>query len=94
MRTLLFGLTLSAAALAGCASSVDAPMSSTFGQAVASMDSQIIAPTRISDDPPASSGARAAAAIARYEKGEVKNPAPAATSAVAITLAPASSGGK
>jgi len=78
MRTLIL-ISACAAALGGCAQSIDAPLSSTFGQAVATMDSQII-PAPISDLPPSSSGAVAVAAIGRYEKGEVIKPESQSTS--------------
>jgi len=78
MRTLIL-ISACAAALGGCAQSIDAPLSSTFGQAVATMDSQII-PAPISDLPPSSSGAVAVAAIGRYEDGEVIKPESQSTS--------------
>jgi hypothetical protein len=78
MRNLIV-ISVCAAALCGCAQSLDAPMSPTFGRAVASMDAQII-PAPISEEQPPSSGARAAAAIGRYEKGEVYKPETQATS--------------
>jgi hypothetical protein len=59
--------------LCGCAQSVDAPLSTTFGKAVSSMDAQII-PTQVSDQPPAGSGEVAAAAVGRYQKGQVYRP--------------------
>ena len=83
MRTFIL-ISASAVALSGCAQSIDAPLSTNFGQAVATMDSQII-PAQISDQPPSSSGAVAAAAVGRYEKGEVKKPETQNTSNVAIS---------
>jgi|GEM_PF-3477741 len=92
MRTLIL-ISACAAALGGCAQSIDAPLSSTFGQAVASMDAQII-PAPISDLPPSSSGAVAAAAVGRYEKGEIYPPETQNTSNVTVTGSAPSSGGK
>lgn len=81
MRTLILA-SVCAIGLCGCAQSIDAPLSPTFGQAVASMDSQII-PAPVSDQPPPSSGARATAAVGRYEKGEVYRPETQNTSTLA-----------
>jgi len=71
--------------LGGCAQSLDkpldTPLSENFGKAVASMDAQII-PAEVSDLPPADTGARGAAAVARYEKDQVKQPVIASTSTV------------
>jgi hypothetical protein len=78
MRTLILA-SLLAAGLSGCVQSIDAPMSPTFGQAVATMDTQII-PTAVSDQPPSTSGAVAAAALGRYEKGQVYPPETQSTS--------------
>ena len=82
MRTHLL-IPVLAAALAGCTqsldASLDAPMSKNLGQAVASMDSQII-PAPVSTLAPDETGARAALAIGRYEKGEVYPPLTPATS--------------
>ncbi|MDB5466592.1 MAG: hypothetical protein JWQ46_1354 [Phenylobacterium sp.] len=64
-----------------CANSLDAPLSPTFGQAVASLQSQIV-PASVSTEPPVSSGARGAAAIQRLEKGQVMQPDYGATSAL------------
>lgn len=80
MRTFIL-ISVCAAGLCGCAQSIDAPLSTTFGQAVASMDAQII-PAPISDLPPSSSGSVAAAAVGRYEKGEVYKPQTANTSSI------------
>ncbi len=80
MRKLILA-SLCALGLAGCVGSVDAPLSPTFGKAVATMDTQII-PVRVSDQPPPSSGALAAAAIDRYEKDKVYKPETQATSAM------------
>jgi hypothetical protein len=74
MRTLIIGSVCALGlGLCGCVQSVDAPMSPTFGQAVATMDTQII-PTHVSDQPPASSGEVGAAAIGRYQKDQVYKP--------------------
>lgn len=81
MRTLIL-MSICAVALGGCVESLDAPLSPTFGKAVASMDAQII-PTPVSDQPPPSSGVVGVAAIGRYEKGQVYKPASPATSSVA-----------
>lgn len=72
MRTLILAA-VCAAGLCGCVQSIDAPLSPTFGQALASMDTQII-PVRPSAEPPSANGARAASAIGRLEKGEVYKP--------------------
>lgn len=86
MRILI--LSASAVALTACSSAaLDAPQSPTFGLAVASMQSQILA-TEVSDLPPESSGHRAAAAIARYEKGEVRKLDAQTTSNLTINLVP------
>lgn len=77
------------AVLAACATPVDAPLSPTFGQAVASMQSQIIS-TEVSELPPESSGMRAAAAVTRYHKGEVRKLEAQSTSALTINLVPSS----
>ena len=69
------------AGLCGCVQSVDGPLSPTFGQAVASMDSQII-PAAVSSQPPPANGARAATAIERLEKGQVYKPQTQGTSIV------------
>ncbi|CAN7415436.1 hypothetical protein LJR219_002648 [Phenylobacterium sp. LjRoot219] len=82
MRTLIL-TSVCAVGLCGCVQSIDAPLSPTFGQAVASMDTQII-PVRPSDQPPSANGARAASAIARLEKGEVYKPETANTSNVSV----------
>jgi hypothetical protein len=80
MRILIL-VPLCAAGLVGCAAPVDAPLSPTFGQAVASMQVQVI-PVAVSDLAPESSGARAVAAVRRYEKGEVKRLETQSTSAM------------
>lgn len=80
MRTLIL-ISVCAVGLCGCAQNLDAPLSPTFGTAVASMDTQII-PTPISDVPPSSSGVVGAAAIGRYEKGQVYKPQTQNTSSV------------
>ena len=64
---------LAAAGLAACASPADAPLSSTFGQAVASMDSQIIDPTP-AEGLPETSGARAVMGIRKYQEDRVTQP--------------------
>ena len=56
--------------LAGCERPLDAPLSTSFGQAVASMNVQIV-PGPVSTAPPEGSGATGAAAIGRYETGKV-----------------------
>lgn len=71
----------------GCATPLDAPMSPNFGQAVASMNVQIV-PHQVSDLPPDSSARRSALAIERYEKGEVKKLETQATSELAIQVVP------
>jgi hypothetical protein len=82
MRTLIIGSVCALGlGLSGCAESLDAPLSTTFGQAVATMDTQII-PTHVSDQPPASSGEVGAAAVGRYQKGQVYRPETQATSTV------------
>ncbi|RAK60808.1 hypothetical protein DJ021_13815 [Phenylobacterium hankyongense] len=80
MRTLL-PVFLAAAGLCGCAAPLDAPLSPAFGQAVATMQAQVI-PVAVSDLPPESSAARSVAAIGRYEKGEVKRLETQATSVI------------
>jgi hypothetical protein len=91
MRNLLF-VPVCALGLSGCVHSVDAPLSPTFGKAVAAMDVQII-PTKVSDQPPASSGAVAAAAVGRYEAGRVYKPETQATSDLANYGSGGGSGG-
>jgi hypothetical protein len=83
MRTLILAsvAAVAAASLCGCVDSVDGPLSPTFGKAVATMDTQII-PTQVSDQAPASSGEVAAAAVGRYQKGQVYKPEAASTSTV------------
>jgi uncharacterized lipoprotein YajG len=81
-----------AALLAGCATPLDTPLSPQLGQAVASMNAQII-PAAVSDEPPESSAARSAAAVRRYEQGKVKEPATTRTSGIEISPEPQSSGG-
>jgi hypothetical protein len=80
---------LCAAALAGCAAPLDAPLSPSLGEAVATLQSQIIPPPAADDRPGESSAARAAAAIARYDNGKVIPPAEASTSAVSLTASSA-----
>lgn len=88
MRTLML---LAAGLLgAGCTTPLDAPLSPTFGQAVASMQSQII-PAEVSLEPPPSSGRRAADAIGRLERGEVKQPDVQSTSDIAVSIVPSQS---
>lgn len=84
MRTLIL-MAVCAAGLSGCATqqNLDAPMSPEFGRAVASMETQII-PVRVSDQPPASSGAVGTAAVNRYLKGEVYKPETQSTSNVVV----------
>lgn len=81
MRTLILA-SVCAAGLCGCAQNLDAPHSPVFGKAVATMDTQII-PAPISDLPPQSSGVVAAAAVGRYEKGQVYAPITQSTSSLA-----------
>ena len=69
------------ALLAGCAEHIDAPLSPTFGVAVATLDSQIVNPGPVDLRPPTSSAARGVLAIRRYEAGKVIAPA-AATSEI------------
>ncbi|CAN7382429.1 hypothetical protein LJR225_002386 [Phenylobacterium sp. LjRoot225] len=90
MRTLIL-MSVCAVGLCGCAQNLDAPLSPTFGRAVASMDTQII-PTPISSEPPSGSGVHGAAAIGRYDKGQVYKPETQNTSNV--TSYSSSSGGK
>jgi hypothetical protein len=52
---------------------LDAPLSTTFGEAVASMDRQIIDPTP-AQGLPSTSAVKAADAIARYENDRVTEP--------------------
>ncbi len=94
MRTLILAIVAATAAvsLCGCVDSVDAPLSPTFGKAVATMDTQII-PTQVSDQPPASSGAVGAAAVGRYQKGEVYKPEIETTSAVGANTSYGAAGG-
>lgn len=94
MRTLILA-SVCAIGLCGCAQSIDAPLSPTFGKAVASMDTQII-PTPVSAEPPSGSGVHGTAAIGRYEKGEVYKPETQSTSTVGGygTSSGMSSGGK
>lgn len=77
-------IALAAASLTGCAGALDAPMGTRFGEAVASMQAQAI-PAPVSDLPPEDSGARAAAAISRLQKGEVRKPEAPSTSTVGVT---------
>ena len=70
--------------LCACETRLDAPLSTSFGQAVASMDSQIV-PAAISNAPPEGSGAAGAAAIRRYETGKVLG-ADAASSTGALAV--------
>jgi hypothetical protein len=74
------------ASLAGCATPLDAPLSPRFGEAVASMQAQVI-PAAISSAPPQDPGARAVAAITRLQKGEVRKPESPATSTVGAATA-------
>jgi hypothetical protein len=74
--------------IGACATPTDAPLSPTFGEALASMDRQII-PVAVSDLPPEDSGARATLAIQRGDKGEPKQPTLQGTSNMKITLVPA-----
>jgi hypothetical protein len=77
------------AALGACSSTpLDAPLSATFGQAVASMRTQII-PSPETEELPQGSAARSAAAIARYQSGEVKPLEAHSTSELKISVAPA-----
>jgi hypothetical protein len=62
------------AAAAACSGQIDAPLSSTFGQALASMDNQIIDPTP-AVGVPETSAAKGVLAIERYENDRVKPPA-------------------
>ncbi|RAK52535.1 hypothetical protein [Phenylobacterium deserti] len=73
-------------ALGACTTPLDAPLSPTLGQAVASMDAQIIPPTE-TDLPPESSGARGVAAVDRYQRGRVKQPPVTGTSEVGMRQA-------
>lgn len=61
------------ALLAGCAERIDEPLSPTFGVAVASLQSQIVA-APVSLEPPVGSAARGVLAIRRYEAGKVIAP--------------------
>jgi len=90
MRTLIFMSAL-AAGLAGCAGQVDAPLAASFGQAVATMDTQIV-PAPVSDEAPVGAGVTAVAAIERYRKGEVKQPQVQATSNARVTFVPYEAG--
>jgi hypothetical protein len=72
-----------------CQTPVDAPPSPTFGQAVASLQSQII-PADLGAEPPESSAARGVAAIKRYEAGKVTGLQNASTSNVRSSYAPTS----
>jgi len=80
-------ITASAAVLAAaaCTTPIDAPQSPTLGEAVATLDKQIIAPAKVTDAPPESSAARAAEAIKRYERDEPRRPDVYATSHVSST---------
>lgn len=80
MRNLIL-VSACAAGLCGCAQSIEGPLSPTFGQAVATMDTQII-PAPISQQPPSSSGVVGTAAIGRYEKGQVYRPETQETSSI------------
>jgi hypothetical protein len=75
MRPLLGALAILAAGLAaGCTTGpLDAPMSTTFGAAVASMDRQIIDPTP-AEGLPSTAAVKAADTIARYENDRVTEP--------------------
>lgn len=80
---------LAALLAAGCAERIDAPLSQTFGVAVASMDSQIV-PAPVDPRPPVTSAARGVAAIRRYETGKVAAPV-ASTSNVSASSVSSSS---
>jgi hypothetical protein len=80
------------AAAGGCASPLDAPLSPTFGAAVASLEAQIIPPTAATEQPPQGSGARGVAAIRRYERGEPKTAGESATSNVSAMIGKGSGG--
>lgn len=71
-------------ALAACADRADAPLSPGLGAAVASMDSQIIDPVP-AEGIPEGSGARASAAIKRYETGRVKAPPGAGSGSAGVS---------
>lgn len=58
-------------ALAACSTPVDSSPSPVFGQAAASLRTQII-PASVSALAPQSAGVQGSAAIARYERGEQK----------------------
>ncbi|WP_309089130.1 hypothetical protein [Phenylobacterium sp.] len=73
--------------LAACSTPIDAPLSPTFGQAVASMQSQII-PAEVSDLPPESSGRRGVEAIRRFERGEVRKVETQSTSTLTVNVTP------
>jgi hypothetical protein len=82
MSTLLRLLAVSAISLSACSTPIDAPMSTTFGEAVATLDKQIIPPPVPNDAPPESSATRGVLAVHRYERGEPRRPDTYSTSAV------------
>lgn len=73
--------------LSACNTATDAAMSDTFGQAVASMNSQII-PVAVSDQAPESSGARGAIGVHRSDNADPKPLEAEGTSDVKVTLVP------
>lgn len=75
------------AGLAACATPTDGPESATFGQAVASMDVQIVH-RPVSSLPPEDSGARGTLAAQRLEKDKVKEPSAPETSDIRMTVVP------
>ncbi|MDB5448761.1 MAG: hypothetical protein JWQ97_4078 [Phenylobacterium sp.] len=92
---LTFPLLALAAGLAGCADRTDradAPLSATFGQAVASLQSQVIPPSP-DQGATVSSAVRGAAAIRRYERGQPRPLEAAPTSSLAYAPAPPPGGG-
>jgi hypothetical protein len=79
------------AGLTGCAERADAPLSPTFGMAVASLQAQIVPPAAV-PGPAQSSAARGIVAVTRYERGQPRALETAPTSNVAQG-APAPMGG-
>jgi hypothetical protein len=70
------------ALLAACAERADAPLSPTFGKAVASLDAQIVPAPPPTSAPAQTSAARAIVAARRYEADKPLPPQTASTSQV------------
>lgn len=72
-------------ALGACSTRLDAPLSPTLGQAVASMNAQIV-PAAFSEEPPEGSAATGVGAVTRYETDKVKALPSTGTSQISIQL--------